>query len=269
MRRAAKNFLLEGFEQAMNFGALCPSRPSQRNDKRPPIALARPSCNQPASLHPVEDAGQRRALMRKGAMQTADSRIAGFNQMAQDVGLGLTQSRNVSPDEESDPVRSAVNREGQLKRLHAIITISYYSIMKYMTDSEFVQAFEACQIPGSEFHHRDHIRLAAIYCRTCGPAAAARIAESIRRYAAHLGKSDKYHQTITMAWMGLVEQAIAASDQGIGFEELVARFPALLDKNLLREFYTEERLDSPEAKVNFVPPDRKPFCPALARHDAF
>src|SRR5258706_16190218 len=106
-------------------------------------------------------------------------------------------------------------------------TISYNTIMN---DDVFAAAFERCEIPGYAFHHRDHIRLAWIYLRRYGLIEAERrIAESIRRYAAHHGASQKYHQTITIAWMrvvaGAMRQAPAAT-----FEELVERFPKLLDK---------------------------------------
>lgn len=126
-------------------------------------------------------------------------------------------------------------------------------------DAEFVRAFEACELPPEEFHHRDHIRLALIYCRESGPAAAGRIAASIRRYAAHLGKSEKYHETITQAWMHLVDRAVRSSPSASGFDEIVMRFPDLLDQNYLAEFYSQATLATPEARNGFVPPDRKPL----------
>ena len=127
-----------------------------------------------------------------------------------------------------------------------------------MTDAEFVRAFEDCTL--EPFHHRDHIRLAWIYLGIYGaPLAAVRISESIRAFAAHHGKSEKYHETMTQAWMHLVRHAIRLSPSGADFDEMIGRFPDLLDKNRLAEFYSEAALNTPAARSGFVPPDRKPL----------
>jgi len=112
-----------------------------------------------------------------------------------------------------------------------------------MTDEDFVQAFESCELPPEAFHHRDHIRLARIYLDRLGlEAATARFVESLRRFAGHIGKSDKYHETITVAWMRIVA--------GSGRDEA-----ALFDKDYLYLFYSRELLDSQAARVGFVEPD--------------
>ena len=110
-----------------------------------------------------------------------------------------------------------------------------------MTDDEFVHAFESCELPPSAFHHSDHIRLARIYLDRLGlDPATVRFIESLKRYATHLGKSEKYHETMTIAWM----RVVAAADRS-----------AQLDKDHLYRYYSRERLDSPEARTGFVEPD--------------
>jgi hypothetical protein len=126
-----------------------------------------------------------------------------------------------------------------------------------MTDSEFAQAFEACELSNESFHHRDHIRLAWIYLQRYGVGdATTRIAASIRRFAGHHGKSDKYHQTVTVAWMKLLEQIPVHAS----FAEAVAAFPQILSKDYLREFYSDELLTSNAARVDFMEPDRRPLA---------
>ena len=79
-----------------------------------------------------------------------------------------------------------------------------------MTDDEFVRAFESCGLSPDLFHHRDHIRLARIYVDRYGveldgaQKATERFRSSLRKFAEHIGKSEKYHETITVAWMRLV-----------------------------------------------------------------
>jgi len=111
-----------------------------------------------------------------------------------------------------------------------------------MTDQEFVDAFETCRLPNELFHHRDHLRLAWIYLQRYGASAApARIAESIRRYAAHHGKSDKYHETVTVAWLRLVADSTGRT-RAANFDELLASSPELLDKNTLNQNYSPKLL---------------------------
>jgi hypothetical protein len=86
-----------------------------------------------------------------------------------------------------------------------------------------------------------------------GPMSASRRRSAI--FAAHHGKLEKYHQTMTIAWMRLVEPAASMER----FEDAVASFPRLLDKNYLREFYSDGRLGTEEAREKFVAPDKRAF----------
>ncbi len=244
---SAKRFLFQTLQNAMNFRGNQSARARQRNDERPPVTQARFPRQQSARLQPVENARQRRTLVRERTMQIGDGRIPRFGEMTEDMRFRLGEIRHVAGDVESNTMSRAVNPEDQLK-LHS--TISYYTIMN---DIEFAAAFEDCSLPPEQFHHRDHIRLAWIYFHRYGPAAGARIAESIRRYAAHLGKSDKYHETMTQAWMRLVQHAAASSPS---FDGMLDRCPWLLDKTYLHRFYSQDLLNSEQAKVSFVSEDR-------------
>jgi hypothetical protein len=126
-----------------------------------------------------------------------------------------------------------------------------------VTDAEFAQAFESCALSNESFHHRDHLRLAWIYLQRYGEQeAGARIAASIRNFAAHFGKTDKYHETITIAWLRLVAHE---SKGRTTFEETLAASPMLLEKRTLAAFYSDELLRSERAKNEFVGPDLKPL----------
>jgi len=126
----------------------------------------------------------------------------------------------------------------------------------FADDLDFRQAFERCEIPNAGFHHRDHIRLAWIYLKLYGPAEGqARISAAIRNFATHHGKSEKYHETVTAAWMLLVAQASHCSS----FTDVIAEFPQFLDKSLLAEFYSTELLQTEAARKTFVDPDKKPL----------
>jgi len=128
-----------------------------------------------------------------------------------------------------------------------------------MNDSEFVCAVERCEFPKESFHHRDHIRLAWIYLRQCDRGEAERrMADTIRRFAAHHGVTDKYHETITLAWMRLVAHALAQAPDAT-LQDLVGRVPSLLDKSAIAEYYSDAVLQSDAAKSAWAEPDKRPL----------
>jgi hypothetical protein len=129
-----------------------------------------------------------------------------------------------------------------------------------MDDITFLRAFETCELPKELFHHREHLRLSWT-CLKIQPQQEAeqRVENAIRRYAAHLGASEKYHQTITLAWMRLVGVAVKRASANASFEQLLEAFPELLDKDSLGKFYSPALLQSAEARERWVEPDLKPL----------
>jgi len=135
-------------------------------------------------------------------------------------------------------------------------------------EDAFVQAFEACDYPPEKFRHADHIRLAWIYLRRYGAERAqGRIRTSIRNFATSVGHAPKYHETITLAWLRLVEAAYTATPELTDYVAFVSQHPTLLDKNALLPFYSPQVLASDEARHQWIAPDLKPL-PAPARRSA-
>lgn len=126
-----------------------------------------------------------------------------------------------------------------------------------MMDLEFARAFERGDIAPSAFTHQSHVRLAWVYLQE-GPtfeAALARVRDEIQRFAAAAGASQKYHETITVAWMMLLDTARTRVDASCSFEELLRLVPELADKDLPLKYYTRERLFSDEARAGWILPD--------------
>src|SRR5215217_4529512 len=80
-----------------------------------------------------------------------------------------------------------------------------------LDDAEFVRAVESGELPNARFGHRDHLRLAWLYLADSGPGrqaeARARMAATLRRFAARHGAAQRYHETLTVLWMRLVDAA--------------------------------------------------------------
>lgn len=130
-------------------------------------------------------------------------------------------------------------------------------------DAAFVAAVENTTLPAASFDHRGHVRLAWLYlCAEPFPQATTRMSQSIRRFATHAGAADKFHETVTVAWMHLVAAAIEASPAGTTFDALVTSHPVLIDAGALARHYSPARLQAPESKTSFVSPDLEPL-PAL------
>ena len=132
--------------------------------------------------------------------------------------------------------------------------------MREQSDDEFLEAFESGTLPTSEFHHRDHLRMAWLYVTRLGaPQAAARVLETLLRFAARQGAAQIFHVTLTHVWVHLVAGARAGAPPGEGFAAFLERNPQLLDKTLPERHYAKETLASAAAKAGFLPPDRSPL----------
>jgi hypothetical protein len=123
-----------------------------------------------------------------------------------------------------------------------------------LTDDEFVRQFEDGTL--AEFPHASHVRLTILYLRRYGREEThARVADGIRRFATLKGAPEKFHVTMTRAWVELIESARRAHPEIDDPGRLVAACPILLDSRALLRFYSREQLESPAAKATWMPPD--------------
>lgn len=128
-----------------------------------------------------------------------------------------------------------------------------------MDDDHLVRLFEAGESPPTGFHHRDHVRVAWWYLRERPlPEALGRFATGLQRFAAAQGKPDLFHETITTAYLLLINERLADRGRDLAWEEFAARNPDLLTwkPSILARYYREETLSSARAKRTFVMPDR-------------
>src|SRR4051812_13431005 len=130
-----------------------------------------------------------------------------------------------------------------------------------MNDDDFARRFEDCTLPNSEFHHRDHVRLAWVYLRRHPPLEAlARFTTALQRFATFNGHPGLYHETITWAYLFLIHERMADSAAEEGWEEFAARHPDLVTwkPSILDRYYDPETLRSDRARRVFVLPSPTP-----------
>jgi hypothetical protein len=129
-----------------------------------------------------------------------------------------------------------------------------------MDDERLVQLFEAGQAPPAGFHHADHVRVAWWYLRQLPLAEAlARFAGALRRFAVAQGKPDLYHETITTAYLLIINERLDDTGREAPWDEFARHNPDLLiwKPSVLERFYEAETLASPRARRVFVMPDRR------------
>jgi hypothetical protein len=128
-----------------------------------------------------------------------------------------------------------------------------------MDDEMLVRTFEAADMPPGGFHHAEHVRVAWWYlCRHSLPDTLARFSLALRRFAEARGKPDLYHETVTTAYVLLINERLDAAGRAgtwADFAEqnsdLLAWRPSVLDR-----YYREDTLQSARARRTFVMPDR-------------
>jgi hypothetical protein len=126
-----------------------------------------------------------------------------------------------------------------------------------LTDDAFLHAFFSGQLANSDFHHRDHLRLAWLLTRRQGPSdAEATVVEGIRRFAAAHGHAERYHDTMTRFWVRLVAHAVDHRPQITDFDEFLAAHPLLLDKNTPLRHWSREVLFGADARAAWQEPDQ-------------
>lgn len=133
-----------------------------------------------------------------------------------------------------------------------------------MTDGEFLSAFEECSLPPEQWTHQAHVRVAFLYAsRHDLKAAIDRMRSGIKKHNASdnmpVAIDRGYHETITQAFMHLVFAANLKSGPYVSSQDFCDAHPELLNKYVLREFYSREQIMTWEAKAEFVPPDLCPF----------
>ena len=122
-----------------------------------------------------------------------------------------------------------------------------------MNDAEFLAAIESGTLPEAEFNHAGHVRAAWLYLQQGSfPEALARMSGALRNYAAVHGKPDRYHETITVANLALINERRQLRGDGGGWQGFVSENHELLDRRLLTHYYRPETLASPAARRVFI-----------------
>lgn len=119
-------------------------------------------------------------------------------------------------------------------------------------------AFEEGSLDPAQFNHRLHLSLAWSYLQRDGfPEGALHFRRHLQSYVAKVGAQSKYHETITWAYLVVLnEERCLRSSPDEPFDAMIRRRPDLLDHRSgpIARCYSKAQLDSPEARRVFMLP---------------
>lgn len=132
-----------------------------------------------------------------------------------------------------------------------------------MDDGDFLSRFENCTLPFAQWTHRSHVKLAYLYVGTHPfEQAVGKTRTGIKAFNATNKIPETtntgYNETTTVAFLTIIASTLSfyggLFPSGTS-DEFCDRHPHLLQKSLLRLFYSPDRRGHPEAKYRFIEPD--------------
>ncbi len=122
-----------------------------------------------------------------------------------------------------------------------------------------VKHFESGTLAPELFHHQEHVKIAWWYLQNYSLVESiARFTSGIKHFARQQGKESLYHETITLAYVLLINERIYKTGNLLVWGEFANANSDLLDwqNNSLKHYYQENTLNSELARRVFVLPDK-------------
>lgn len=110
---------------------------------------------------------------------------------------------------------------------------------KDLTNTEFLKAFEKCELPEEMFSHEAHLRFAWLYIQQFGLQKAIMLVPMrIMAYTKSLNKAEIFDLEVTVAAVKIIDH-FTQFNKDDNFEEFLSHNPRILNdlKGLIREFY--------------------------------
>jgi hypothetical protein len=132
----------------------------------------------------------------------------------------------------------------------------------YMSGDELIKQFESGATAPASFHHADHVRLAFEYLNRYPVLdALEKFSQALLRFATALGKPDRYHETITWAYLFLIRERMVRVSPFLSWEEFATQNADLLiwekgSSGILDQYYRSDTLTSSTAHRTFLLPDK-------------
>jgi hypothetical protein len=162
---------------------------------------------------------------------------------------------------EYDPPRSWFN--GQLRTYRSLMPILPYSerpTSESIKINELVHQFESCSVPLNIWDHYSKLRLIHYslliygYDRTIDPKGW--LCTHWKNHEVSIGHTDLWNYSITRFWVTMVAVTNKKYKYRT-FKEMYNKILNLHNGALYKEYYSDGRIHTEDAKINWVPPDLK------------
>ena len=130
-----------------------------------------------------------------------------------------------------------------------------------LNDTQFEQQFKSYKLDPTLFSHEAHLRLAYIHIGKYGhDQAITNVCDQLAANVTHLGATDKYNTTLTVAAVKAVYHFMQKGKAN-DFKGFIAAFPQLKYefKRLMQSHYDFDIFNSQKAKKTFLEPNLLPF----------
>ncbi|HSY38532.1 MAG TPA: hypothetical protein VLA79_03360 [Polyangia bacterium] len=138
--------------------------------------------------------------------------------------------------------------------------------MSHGSLDQLIADFQSCKLPREAWTHGAHLRVGAWHVDRLGAEnALVTLRAGIRRLNDSHGTVNSpvsgYHETITAAYVQLIEAFLRTFEAGVPFDERLAALveSPLGDRSILLRYWSRERLMSPEARGAWLAPDLEPL----------
>lgn len=130
-----------------------------------------------------------------------------------------------------------------------------------LDDQNFIKQFEELTLDPAYFDHRGHLRIAWLYLsQNLSLQSIDKICLGIKRYASHLGASDKYHHSLSYTLVLIIAKRIAQAPTE-NLSDFIDNNPELTSSTLelVQACFSFDLLSHPTAKTQLIKPDIGPL----------
>ena len=139
--------------------------------------------------------------------------------------------------------------------------------MSQLALDQLIAGFQSCTLPHEDWTHGAHLQVGAWHVHRLGAESAlATLRAGIRRLNDSHGTVNSptsgYHETITAAYVKLIEAFLATFEGSVPFDERLKALveSPLADRSILLRYWSRERLMSTEARATWLAPDLAPLA---------
>ena len=128
----------------------------------------------------------------------------------------------------------------------------------YVMD-DLVKDFEQGTLSPNKFHHTEHVKIAWWYLSNYSLLEAlTHFVTGLKSFAKSLGKENLYHETVTWAYILLINDRLNKCEEKLSWDEFAKNNEDLLDRknNPLENYYQTNSLKSDLARKTFLWPDK-------------